>query len=135
MKRFFFSLAGIAIVAVLFAFNNHQENTYVPVNTEAVIEIPAEVFAVIDKKCYGCHNTESRGEKSKKKLNWDYFTNGEYNNVKIFAKLGKIEKILGENKMPPAKFLEKYPDKTLTDDEHQLLLSWAKKQKETLQNE
>ncbi len=134
MKRIFFSLSGIAIIALLFAFNNSNQTGYTTVTNDVSFEIPKEILTVINNKCYGCHNTKSKGEKSKKKLNWDNFTNNEYNSVKIYTKLGKIEKILGEDKMPPAKFLEKYPKKTLTEEEKQLILAWAKEQKITLQS-
>jgi len=135
MKKIFFTTMVFTIAIVLASFSTGKDESYTPTTSFKDIEIPAEVQTVIDNKCYGCHNTESRGEKAKKKLNWDYFTNGGYNSVKIYTKLGKIEKILSESKMPPAKFLERYPDKKLTNEESQLLLSWAKSQKEALLKE
>ncbi len=135
MKKIFFTTMVFIIGIVLVSFSTGKDESYTPTTSFKNIEIPAEVQTVIDNKCYGCHNTESKGEKGKKKLNWDFFTNGDYNSVKIYTKLGKIEKILNESKMPPAKFLERYPNKKLTDEESQLLLSWVKSQKETLLEE
>ena len=37
--------------------------------------------------------------------------------------------------MPPAKFLEHYPDKKVTPEEKELLINWAKGQKEILMEE
>ncbi len=99
------------------------------------IEIPADVQLLIKDKCIGCHNTDSKNSKSKSKLNFDKFTNGEYSTGKMVSKLGKITKVLNKNDMPPEKFLVKYPNKKLTSDESDLLLNWANEQGKVLSGE
>ncbi len=99
------------------------------------IEIPNDVQEVLKEKCYGCHNTESKGEKSKKKFNIDYLTDGNYSKGKLVSKLGKVVEELEENNMPPEKFLAKYPNKELTIEESKLLMEWAKSQREALMGE
>ena len=37
--------------------------------------------------------------------------------------------------MPPKKFLDKYPDKKLTEEESKLLLNWASKESTILKKE
>ena len=99
------------------------------------IEIPNDVQEVLKEKCYGCHNTESKGEKSKKKFNIDHLTDGKYSKGKLVSKLGKVVEDLEENNMPPEKFLAKYPNKELTAEESKLLMEWAKSQREVLVGE
>jgi hypothetical protein len=43
-----------------------------------------------------------------------------------------IGEVVEENEMPPKKFLEKRPEKKITDEEKQILIAWAKKEAETL---
>ena len=86
-------------------------------------EVPDDVQAVIKGKCFGCHNTESRNDKAKEKLLFD-----KLDSLSIIDKISTykgIEKELNDNKMPPEKFLERFPDRALTADEKQLLLDWA----------
>jgi uncharacterized membrane protein len=135
MKKLTITLSLVCLSVLLFAFSKASKEVYISQATPVKIEIPETVKAVIDNKCYGCHNPNSKGEKSKKKLNWDNFTNGEYSDVKLYIKLDKIEELVSENKMPPAKFLEHYPDKKVTPEEKELLINWAKGQKEILMEE
>ena len=96
---------------------------------------PSDVLAIIDNKCSQCHRSDSKNSKSKSKLNYDKFTNGDYSNGKLVSKFGKLTKQLNGNKMPPKKYLGKNPDKKLTEEESALLLSWAKEQSKLLSGE
>lgn len=92
--------------------------------------MPDNVKAVIEKSCFGCHNTDSRNEDAKKELDFK-----KLDGLSIMKKIGaysEIGKAIEKGEMPPKKFIEKYPDKKLTDDEKKLLLSWSKKEAEDL---
>lgn len=125
----------LLITLIFFSFTKDLNEDYM--NTSAIIplEIPAEVKAVLDNKCMGCHSNDAKGGKSKMKMNFDKFTNGEYSTGKTISKLGKITKQLDKGKMPPKKYLDKYPDKKLTEEENQLLLNWASEQGAILKEE
>lgn len=137
MKKRTSLLSAVVLIVftyVMFSYTT-ESKSYNKVNTELTgIVIPDDVMAIVDNKCYGCHNSESKSAKSKGKLNFDKFKNG-YSKSKMISKLGKISKELHKNEMPPEKFLTKYPDKTLTADESALLISWAEGQKKTLTGE
>ena len=90
----------------------------------AKYRVPRKVNTIIQKSCYGCHNSDSENEKGKKKLDFDKI-GGEYNNIKSAGKLRDISKAILENEMPPEKFLEHYPEKALNDVEKQTLGDWA----------
>ena len=87
------------------------------------IEIPDNVKSVLDNKCFGCHNTDSKAQKAKDKMLLDKL--GELSKAKMIATLGKISEMAGEGKMPPEKFLEQRPEKKLTEEEQHLLVIWA----------
>jgi len=85
--------------------------------------MPDNVKAIIEKSCFGCHNTDSKNDKAKEKL--DLKTMESLGKKEMIHALREIGKTVEENEMPPAKFLEKYPDKKLTDAEKKLLIDWA----------
>ena len=97
-----------------------------------VIDIPDDVQSVINKSCFNCHNSDSRNQKGKLNLKFDYFEAGEYSAGKLVSKLNKIIESIDEGSMPPKKFKEKYPDKMMNDDEAKLLRAWAEKNMQKL---
>jgi len=125
----------VGISFMLFSFQNKSKNNYEAINTSVAIDIPENIQAIISNKCMGCHSNKANAGKSKMKMNFDKFTNGKYSNGKIISKLGKITKMLSLNKMPPRKFLEKYPDKKLTDEESKLIIDWATEQGKKMKGE
>jgi uncharacterized membrane protein len=85
--------------------------------------MPANVKAVVEKKCYGCHNAESKNEKGKAKLDWDAFEATKKS--KQLATMGKINETLVKGEMPPAKFLENRPEGKLSEEELATLMDWS----------
>ncbi len=100
-----------------------------PVKTKPV-DMPDNVKAIIEKSCFGCHNTDSKNDKAKEKL--DLNTLGDMETLKKIHALKEISEVVEENDMPPAKFLEKFPDKKLTDGEKKTLMDWADNQAKSL---
>ncbi len=94
------------------------------------LEMPENIKAIIDNKCFGCHNTESRNEKAKEDLNFSTFD--ELSMMNKVSSYNKIIEELEEKKMPPEKFLENFPDKDVTNEERAALMEWAKKEAEAL---
>ena len=92
--------------------------------------IPDDVNQIFEKSCFGCHNVESSSDKAQKKLLIDQLT--ELSKAKLVAALDDIVEVLEENEMPPEKFLTKYPDKTLTENEAKRLKEWANEAAEGL---
>ncbi len=116
-------LAGTFLL--LTAFGPFSTNSTGEVPPAETITIPDDIQRIFDKSCFGCHNSESTSDKAKKKLLLDQFT--ELSKVKLIGKLGEIVETVENNEMPPEKFLSKYPDKALTDDEVKRLKEWADK--------
>ena len=133
--KFITSIVLLTLSIVLFSFaENNKENYQNSISIE-LADIPDNVKTILDNKCMGCHSNESKPGKSKSKLNFDKIIDGSYSNGKLASKYGKIGKTLGENKMPPKKFLAKYPNKELTPEESKVLTDWATEQKLKLNKE
>lgn len=92
--------------------------------------MPDTVKAIIDKSCVGCHNTDSRNDDAKKEL--DFKKIETLSKIKKIGTYKEISEVLEKNEMPPKKFLERFPDKALSDTEKKVLMNWAKKESEAL---
>jgi uncharacterized membrane protein len=123
MKKLSF-LPFVAMVGILFfqAIPKSDSNNHPILNPEAPA-LPADVKAIVQQKCYGCHNAESKNEKAKAKLDWDELEASK--KAKALAKMTKITEILEEGSMPPSKFLDSNPDKKLTESEVETLMEWS----------
>lgn len=114
-----FFLAALMISATKIQSVSQEEETF-----------PKEVDDIIQQKCFGCHNTESRNEKAKEEL--DFKTFNSLTTVKKIGAFKHIDEVIAKNEMPPEKFLERFPDNALTDDDKKILLAWVKAESEKL---
>jgi hypothetical protein len=85
--------------------------------------IPEDIQPIIKKSCYGCHNTESKNDKAKAKLQFDELE--KMPKAKLFGTLSKINEVVTKKDMPPTPFLERFPDAKPTDEEIQKLATWS----------
>jgi len=115
-------IAGAAVMFLSFTSINAAAPDSTASNN-AAIEIPENVQQVIDKSCFGCHNSESRSDKAKKKLQWDKL--GELKTYKLVGTLSDISDVVTKHDMPPKEFLEKKPEATPTAVEKKILAEWA----------
>lgn len=117
----------LVLIATFFALSTVVSGNDNPTKASTM---PDNVKAVIEKSCFGCHNTNSRNEDAKEELDFK-----KLDGLSIMKQIGAYSKIgetIEKGEMPPKKFLEKYPEKKLTDEEKKLLLSWSKKEAEEL---
>lgn len=124
-NKTFFSIvfAVFMVSSVLVSATENQTET-------KTVKMPDDVKAIIEKSCFGCHNTDSKNDKAKEKL--DLKTLYSLTKNKMIASLKDIAETVEENEMPPAKFLEKFPDKKLTDTEKKILMDWANSEAKAL---
>ena len=134
MKKLAIITFTLTIGFVSMSFINIANSTTVEANKIVILSDngnpDGEVNAIIDSKCYGCHNSESKNNKGRKKLSFDTM-----DKLSIYKQIGKYEgihEVVLESKMPPKKFLAKYPDKALTSNEKEVLIAWAKSKGEEL---
>ena len=127
----------VVVIFVISSFTNIKSNEKYEAIT--AFQIPEHIQKIFEKSCYGCHNSNSKGKKSKMKFNIDKMTNGKYFQKKIASKLRKISKLVNDTNekkmMPPKKFLNHYPDKALSDDDKKAITEWANSQNEIIKSE
>jgi len=126
---FLFSMTYVSGIEE-FKFNGNLD-----IEKASKLEMPDNIKSILDKSCIACHNEDSKNTKGKLKLNFDKFNNGKYTKGKQIAKLNGIAKVLTKGKMPPKKFLEKYPEHALSVAESKMLIDWAKGQASALASE
>ncbi len=93
--------------------------------TDNGFTIDAKVKPIIDAKCVGCHSADSKNEKAKEKLIWANLSTMEKKAVASI--LDEVVEVMEKGEMPPAKFLERFPDKKLTEKETKSIRKWADK--------
>ncbi len=124
----FILLAGVVIVFV--SFKSASLFLQGAPASKAKIEIPEDVNKIFEKSCFGCHNVDAKSADAKDGLLIDELPNLKRH--KIIAKLDKIVESVTDQDMPPSKFLKKYPEKALTEDESKRLSEWAMQTAEDL---
>ncbi len=113
----------ISLVLVVFLFASVSVSASEKPQPLKPVNMPDDIKSIIDKSCFGCHNTDSKNDKAKEKL--DLKTIDSLDKSKMIHALKEIAETVEESEMPPAKFLEKFPDKKLTDAEKKKLMDWA----------
>lgn len=127
MKKIMFP----AIVFATFIFGAFILNTsYKNAPETSEKELPEHVKSIIDQSCFQCHNADSQNEKAREAL--DFKSLDGLSKVKKITTLNEIAEVVEKGEMPPKKFLEKFPDKKLSDDQTKALTEWSKKEIETL---
>jgi len=113
----------LAFMGVLFFQGISESNTEPETINYTDAALPDDVKAVVDKKCYGCHNANSKNEKAKAKLDWDALD--KMKKSKRLAAMGEISEVLEKGEMPPKKFLENKPEAALSESELATLVAWS----------
>ena len=91
---------------------------------------PDEITSILKTSCHDCHFTGANAEKAVNALNFD--TWDEYRTTKKIGLLADISKVVGEQKMPPGKYLERKPEAKLSEKQVKLLTEWADAEAEKL---
>lgn len=87
---------------------------------------PEDVSAILEKSCFGCHSTGAKAKDAVDAL--DFLKWDELSKIQKVSALNDIKSVVKEETMPPERFLEKYPDKALSDKEGEKLIKWTKKE-------
>lgn len=89
------------------------------------VKYPKKVDTIIQSKCYGCHSPESKGDKSRKALNWEEL--GDLETDSQLKKFQAISNVLEKGVMPPQKMVARNPELKLTEKETKKFQKWAAK--------
>jgi len=133
MKKVLFVL-GLAITGLLFMnFSPVTKTAEENPSGLTTIEIPGDVKEILDNSCYGCHNSDSKNLKGKKKLSFDKLS--DLKTYKAIGKLTDVAESVIEGEMPPEKTLKKHPEMKMTDEQTEILVNWAKSTAKSLAGE
>jgi len=102
-------------------YNDHAKD--VSMRQQVGITFPADVKAVIDNKCYGCHSKDGKSKEAKEGLLWDSIP--LYPKARQITVLDDIAEVLEKGEMPPKEVIEKYPEAAISPEEAALLKKWA----------
>jgi len=91
---------------------------------------PDEISSILKNSCYDCHSTANGSEKALKAVDFEQWD--QYRLTKQIGLLGDIGKVVEEGKMPPGKYLEKKPDRKLSESQIKLLADWTKQEADKL---
>lgn len=114
-------LLGGVILLVFLSFNEGRTGDQ---------DIPEDIGAILKSSCYDCHSQGAKAEKALKAVQFDLWK--DYRLTKKIGLLTEIEEVLEEGKMPPKKYLEHKPERTLTESQKKQLVDWTKKESERL---
>jgi hypothetical protein len=143
----------VMILAVLFlaaqAIRPSRVNP--PVNAsetiQAKLQIPPEVFSVLQRSCRDCHSSETRWpwysnitpvswllvdhvEEGRKALSFSEW--GTYSVTRAAHKLEEIVLMVDDDEMPLKSYLLMHSDARLSPSDKQLLVKWAEEERERL---
>ena len=132
MKRnlIFAILPVLSIVLFVAAQNVSVHNS--PVPEEIELGAPDEVMTILERSCFDCH-TQDGSAKAKLSLNFS-----KWDNYKLTKKIGKLSDIaeeVKEQKMPPKRYIDDYPDKALSSEEVEIIANWANEAADKLMEE
>ena len=130
MKRtFLFSIIAIFAITSLLSFSVRNDSV-TSFDDDLVLGFPEDIENLLTTHCFDCHTADSKNDDAKKKLNYSHWEN--YSDAEKVAKLDKMCEEVKENKMPPKKYLEYYPDKKLDKDQVEKLCAWASEEADSL---
>lgn len=124
MKKYSIILAAVFFSFLFFNFTMQNQPNDVVIPEDGGLNMPADVKSIVDNSCYGCHNTDSKNDKGKKKLNFDSFGT-EYSAIKSAGKLKEVATLTMDGDMPPPKFLEHNADKAVDNAQKKIIYNWA----------
>lgn len=120
-------LPFVMVIGLLFFQGTARPESNTKRNAVLGKDMPATVKAVVDQKCYGCHNANSKNEKGKAKLDWDALA--KLKKSKRLAAMDEIYEVLEKGEMPPKKYLDNKPEGKLSESDLATLMEWSKGKK------
>lgn len=128
----FISRTGLVILiaSLLCGFQYMRIHSGDSLDIKPAPEFPDEIMKIVINSCYDCHSGESESQIAKTVLNfykWD-----EYKTSKKIQLLSKMDEEINDKSMPPKKYLDKNPEKILTQEQIEVFSKWAREESDKL---
>ncbi|MFC2111996.1 heme-binding domain-containing protein [Bacteroidota bacterium] len=95
-------------------------------NIQKESDIPSEVASILENSCYACHTTGAKAEDAVKAVDFKKWS--AYKKTKKVGILNDIQEVVKEGMMPPGKFVDRNPEKALSDEDREVIVKWTKKE-------
>jgi hypothetical protein len=118
-RSWIFTVSLLAAAMILGAGHALYEKQEAP-------DFPEEVDKLLKNSCWGCHNTESNSDDAKSVLDLNLWN--EYGLAKKIGLLNDIDDVLQEGMMPPQRFVRRYPERALSEDQVKLIRDWTQQE-------
>jgi hypothetical protein len=151
MKRVLTIAASVLLVALVgIQFYRPEKNIATappPHPIDAVLPVPADVHAILQRACYNCHSNTTaypwyseiqpvgwflagHVKDGKHDLNFDEF--GGYRLMRQYRRLKQISDLAEEGKMPLPSYLIIHKEAVLSDADKQVLSSWTSAMRDSM---
>jgi molybdopterin-biosynthesis enzyme MoeA-like protein len=91
---------------------------------------PEEIMKIVVNSCYECHSGDSQNQIAKTVL--DFYKWNEYKTARKVNLLSKMDEAIQDKSMPPRKYIDKNPDRVLTEEQIELFSKWAEEESDKL---
>jgi len=153
MKRRHYLLGGLALVLIIIQFIPSELPQVSHENTGDIIKnelVSQEVATLIQTSCYSCHSNETvypwysyvapvswliAHDVSEGREELNFSTWKEYDSRKMIRKLDEIGEEVGEGKMPMGIYTIIHPSARLSEEQRNLIISWAETTMDALAEE
>ena len=109
--------AFLMVPGDLFVFPSRQD-------VEIDLNMSDKVYEIVKTSCFDCHLSNSKNDKARKAMAFDLIS--KMTMMKQISALNEICKEIKEGNMPPEKYLDKFPERKLTDAQMQAVCEWVK---------
>jgi mono/diheme cytochrome c family protein len=119
-------LSAIAIIAAALAvtsFTIPSGQVGNPPQDATAQVFPEDISKIFEVSCNDCHTDAASNAKAKMKLNFSKWS--DLSDAKKVGTMGDINEEVKKDGMPPAKYLSKYPDHALGQEQKELISKWA----------
>lgn len=120
----------LAIMAFAYPATRSLNSNNDPQQEKVVQAFPDDVQKVLETSCFDCHGATSSNSKALGKV--DFSKWNDLPDAKKVAKLQDIIDILNKGDMPPAKYVNNYPDRAPGKEQKDIIIKWASQESDKL---
>jgi len=120
----------VLIASLSYGFHNKVVIEGEPADIKPTPGFPEEIMKIIVNSCYDCHTGESQNQKAKNTL--DFLKWNEYKTSKKVQLLNKIDEVIKKENMPPEKYLNRNPEKRLSEEQVGIITKWTEEEADKL---
>jgi hypothetical protein len=123
-------IAVFAMMAFIIPSGPDHSKHSIPPQVRVASPFPENIAKLFENSCFDCHSDISSNEKALEKMNLSKWN--DLDNAKKLGKMQDIIDVLTKDKMPPSKYVAKYPDRAPTQEQRDTIIKWAQEESDKL---